>query len=143
MCWRDFSEKRGSKQGPRSFAGALKSQPEGADAGNVLAWVLATSPNPAIRNANKAVELAQQANALSRGTNPVILGTLAAANAEVGHFPDAAAMARQALHFAAMQNNADTAALITALQVQLKSYQAGSPFRDPSLKNVSTAPNQP
>ena len=121
----------------------LKLQPDNADACSSLAWLLATSPDPSIRNGTKAVELAQQANVLSRGTNPVILGTLAAANAEAGHFPEAVATARQARQLAAIQNNAATAALAAALQVQLESYQAGSPFRDPNLKVVSDHPNQP
>ncbi|HUA68432.1 MAG TPA: tetratricopeptide repeat protein [Candidatus Saccharimonadales bacterium] len=121
----------------------LKSQPDNADARNALAWVLATSPDPSIRNGNRAIELAQRANALSRGTNPVFLGTLAAAYAETGHFPEAIASAQQALQLAASQNNARAAAIAAALQEQLKSYQAGSPFRDPNLKNVSDRPNQP
>lgn len=116
---------------------ALKSQPDNADAINGLAWVLATCPDPSLRNGNQAVELAQRANVLSGGTNPAILETLAAANAEAGHFPDAVAIARQALQLVANQNNTGAAALAATLEEQIKSYQAGSPFRDQNLKNGS------
>jgi protein O-mannosyl-transferase len=138
-----FLQKREVHQALDHLQASLKSQPDHAGACNVLAWVLATSPDPSIRNGDKALEWAQQANVLSGGTNPVVLGTLAAANAEAGHFPEAVAIAREALQLAVAQNNAGAAALVTALQEQLKSYQAGSPFRDTNLKNVSDPPNQP
>jgi len=125
------------------FQKALELQPDNADARNNLAWVLATSPDASIRNGGKAVELAQQANELSGGKNPIFFGTLAAAYAEAGRFPEAVATTRQALQLATSQKNASTDAIVTALQEQLKLYQAGSPFRDTSLKNVSAHPNEP
>jgi Flp pilus assembly protein TadD len=125
------------------FQQALVLQPDNADACNHLAWVLATSPDPSLRNGGKAVELAQQANELSGGTNPVFLGTLAAAYAEAGRFPEAVATARQALQLVVSQKTAVAAAMATALEAQLKSYQAGSPFRDTNPKNVSDHPNRP
>ena len=94
------------------------------------AWVLATSPDPSVRNGLKAVELARQAGELSGGKDPVILGTLAAAYAEAGNFPEAIATARHALQLAVSQNNGIVAA---ALQTELESYLAGSPFRDTSI----------
>jgi tetratricopeptide (TPR) repeat protein len=138
-----FLQKREVHQALDHLQASLKSQPDHAGACGALAWVLATSPDPTIRNGNKAVELAQQANVLSGGTNPMVLGTLAAADAEAGHFPEAVATARQALQLAEVQNNAGATALVTALQAQLKSYEAGSPFRDANLKKVSDPPNQP
>jgi serine/threonine-protein kinase len=138
-----FLQKREVHQALDHLQASLKSQPDHAGACGALAWVLATSPDPTIRNGNKAVELAQQANVLSGGTNPMVLGTLAAADAEAGHFPEAVATARQALQLAEVQNNAGANALVTALQAQLKSYEAGSPFRDANLKKVSDPPNQP
>jgi Flp pilus assembly protein TadD len=138
-----FLQKREVNKAMDHLQATLKSQPDHAGACGALAWVLATSPDPSIRNGNKALELAQQANALSGGTNPVVLETLAAANAEAGHFPEAVATARQALQLAVVQNHTDTPTRVTALQEQLKSYQAGAPFRDTNLKNVSDPPNQP
>jgi tetratricopeptide (TPR) repeat protein len=138
-----FLQKREVNQAINHLQASLKSRPDNAGACNQLAWVLATSPDPSIRNGTKALELARHANLLSGGTSPLVLGTLAAANAEAGHFPEAVATTRQALQLAADQNNADTTAIVTALHEQLKSYQAGSPFHDANLKTISAPPNQP
>ena len=92
-----------------------------------IAWMLATSPVSSVRNGTKAVELARQTDLLSRGKNPATAATLAAAYAEAGRFPEAITNAQRALQLAAGQNNA---ALVAALETQLKLYQAGSPFRD-------------
>jgi Flp pilus assembly protein TadD len=138
-----FLQKQEVNQAIDHLQASLKSRPDNAGACNELAWVLATSPDPSIRNGAKALELAQQANALSGGKIPVVLETLAAANAETGHFPEAVATARQALQLAVDQNNAGNAAIVAALQEQLKSYQAGSPFRDANLKTISAWPDRP
>jgi tetratricopeptide (TPR) repeat protein len=90
-----------------------------------IAWVLATSPDPSVRNGTKAVELAQQMDQLSGGGNPVVVTTLAAAFAEMGRFPEAITTAQRALELAASQNNT---ALVAALEAQIKLYQTGSPF---------------
>jgi tetratricopeptide (TPR) repeat protein len=112
------------------FQKALALQPGYADAQNNLAriaWLLATSPDPSVRNGTKAVELARQADQLAGGENPSNAATLAAAYAEAGRFPEAIASAQRALQLAAGQNDA---AMAAAIQAQLKLYQAGSPFRD-------------
>jgi tetratricopeptide (TPR) repeat protein len=92
-----------------------------------IAWVLATSPNPTVRNGSKAVELAQQTDRLSGGRNPAMAATLAAAYAEAGRFSEAITTAQRALELASNQNNAP---MVAALDAQLKLYQAGSPFRE-------------
>ncbi len=92
-----------------------------------LAWILATSPQASCRNGTKALELAQQADRLSGGTNPSILGALAAAYAETQRFDEAVATAQKALQLALAQTNNPQA---DALRAQIKVYQAGSPFRD-------------
>jgi tetratricopeptide (TPR) repeat protein len=91
-----------------------------------IAWILATSPDPSVRNGAKAVELAQQTDRLSNGRNLVTAATLAAAYAETGRFPEAITNVQRALQLAGNQNNA---AMIAKLQAQLKLYQAGSPLR--------------
>ena len=50
---------------------------------------MATYREGSLRNGNKAVELARQANTLTGGENPAILHTLAAALAEAGRFTEA------------------------------------------------------
>lgn len=92
-----------------------------------IAWRMATSPDPSARNGAKAVELAQQIDQLAHGENPIVATALAAAFAETGQFSEAVTAAQRAMQLAAAQNKTD---LIAALQVQLKSYQASSPFRD-------------
>ena len=107
---------------------ALQIKPDNAEAQNNLAWVLATCPQASLRNGDKAVELARRANQLVGDGNPIILGTLAAAYAEAGRFPEAAETARRAVQVAEAQSNT---ALAEALRSQLKFYQAGLPFRLP------------
>ncbi len=104
---------------------ALQINPDYADAQNNLAWVLATCPQASLRNGNKAVELAQRANQLTGDGNPVVLGTLAAAYAEAGRFPEAVAATQRALQLAGTQSNTS---LADVLRSQLKLYQAGLPF---------------
>jgi tetratricopeptide (TPR) repeat protein len=116
---------------------SLELQPQNAIAGKNLAWILATCPETSVRNGRKAVELAEQAARLSGGTNPIFIGTLAAAYAEAGRFPEAVEMAQRARQLAADQNNA---ALVDVLQMQIGLYQAGSPFRDASQANAPAHP---
>ena len=107
------------------FQKALQIKPDYAEAQNNLAWVLATCPQASLRDGNQAVELAQRANQLTGDGNPVVLGTLAAAYAEAGRFPEAVATAQRALQLAGTQSNT---ALADAIRSQLKLYQAGLPF---------------
>ena len=116
---------------------SLELQPQNAITGKNLAWILATCPEASIRNGPKAVELAEQAVRLSGGTNSIFIGTLAAAYAEAGRFPEAVEMAQRARQLAAAQNNA---ALVDVLQMQIGLYQAGSPFRDASQTNTPAHP---
>jgi tetratricopeptide (TPR) repeat protein len=107
------------------FQAALEIEPDDVEAQNNLAWLLATSPQASLRNGGKAVQLARQANKLSGGKNPVILGTLAAALAEAGQFSDAVETAQRALQLAGSQSNPRLAG---ALQFEIKLYQGGSPY---------------
>ena len=113
---------------------ALEIHPDFTEVQNNLghvAWLLATSPDASHRDGTKAVALAEQANQLSGGKNPMIKGELAAAYAEAGQFQEAIAAAERALQLATSENDA---AMAAAIQAQLKSYQAGIPFRDPGLR---------
>ncbi len=112
------------------YQAAIAAQPANPPVLTTVAWVLATCPEAAVRNGPRAVELAQQAERLPGGANPSVLGTLAAAYAEAGRFPEAVATARRALELATAQANTAQA---EALRTQLELYQAGSPFRDPGL----------
>jgi tetratricopeptide (TPR) repeat protein len=109
---------------------ALEIHPEDRSLQNGLAhaaWILATSSDPAIRNGQVAAEVAQRANQLTKGNNPVILRVLAAAYAENGHFPEAIETGQRGLALAREQQ---IAPLITVLQQDIEHYQAGSPVRE-------------
>jgi len=57
----------------------------------------------------------------------MILRALAAAQAENGRFAEAVTSARRAMEIAESQSDP---ALRNALQLQLRSYESGAPFRD-------------
>jgi len=86
------------------------------------------------------LELAQQAERLSGGTVPAILGTLAAAQAECGQFPEAVATAQRALELACAQTNS---AQVHALRAQIELYRANTPLRDTGQTNAAPARVQP
>jgi Flp pilus assembly protein TadD len=115
-------------------------KPEDTEVQNQLAWVLATCGDEAVRNGARAVELAERANQIKGVKDPVILNTLAAAYAEAGRFAEAVATAQQALELASVQTNIP---LIDALRMQIRFYQAGSPFRDTGQTNSPAAPIPP
>jgi tetratricopeptide (TPR) repeat protein len=92
-----------------------------------LAWLLATSHEESIRNGRKAVELATQADQLSRGTNAIVLRTLAAAYAESGEYAKAIKTARAAVQLARMQG---TDSLASNLDQQIALYELGMPYRE-------------
>ncbi len=114
------------------FQKALQLKADDPEMQDSLAWLLATCPQAALRNGNQAVELAQRANQFTSGKNPIILRTLAAGYAEAGRFSEAVETAQRALHLAEAQSNASLAG---QLQIELKLYQAGSPFHLPEQKH--------
>ena len=104
---------------------ALQIKPNYWEAQNNLAWVLATAPQASLRNGRQAVQLAQQANQLVGGDNPIILHTLAAACAEAGQFSAAQWNAQKAMGLA---REAGQSALVEQINSELKFYAAGLPF---------------
>jgi Flp pilus assembly protein TadD len=75
---------------------AVQFDPNSADALNNLAWALATSPRPELRDGPRAVTLALRACELTQSKKTIFLGTLAAAQAATGKFDDAIAAAQKA-----------------------------------------------
>jgi protein O-mannosyl-transferase len=111
----------------REYEAALKSEPDSILADNNLGWILATSPNASIRDGAKAVQLAERANRLSGGSDPIILHTLAAAYAENRQFSEAVETAQRALEMA--DANGITS-LAESLRSKLALYQAGSAYHE-------------
>ena len=81
------------------FRAAVKVAPDDLVAWNELAWLLATSPDRAIRDGREACEIADKIVTRSRQIN--WLETAAAASSETGDFPRAVAMEAEARQMAA------------------------------------------
>jgi tetratricopeptide (TPR) repeat protein len=107
------------------FQIALQLNPADPSVQNNLAWLLAACPKASLRDGNKAVELARQANKLTGGENPLILHTLAAAFAEAGRFSEAMETAQRALRLAEAQSYTGLAG---QLRSEMNLYQAGKPI---------------
>ena len=119
---------------------ALRAQPDNVPLLLQVAWVLATSPEPAVRSGGHAVALAERAAKLVRTPTPALLDVLAAAYAEAGRFSEAAQTARQALAMIPEQTNA---AAGDALRTRLKLYEAGAAFRESKPADVATQGRPP
>jgi tetratricopeptide (TPR) repeat protein len=107
------------------YRAALGLKPDFVQALDRLAWVLATDPNPKLRNGHEALALAQEACKLTDDKEPVTVLTLAAAEASAGQFPNAVDLAHQAHDLAVAAGDKDTAARADSL---LKLFQAGQSF---------------
>mgnify|MGYP005854379417 CR=1 FL=1 len=105
----------------RAYREALALQPESADVANDLAWIRATSRDPALRNPAEAVRLAESAARATGHQRAEILDTLAAAYASSLRLPEAVHAAQRAADLAWRAGNAALAADITT---RLEAYQA-------------------
>ena len=76
---------------------AIQINPNDREALNNLALVLAAGPKAEFRNGAEAVRLAERACELTHYGKPVCIGTLAAAYAECGRFPEAVTLAEKAV----------------------------------------------
>jgi tetratricopeptide (TPR) repeat protein len=94
---------------------------------NNLAWALATSPDDQLRNGPEAVRLAEHACELTQYGNPLLLGTLAAAYAEAGRFPEAVTMAEKAEQLAI---TAGAKKLAGQERQLLELYRASKPYHE-------------
>ena len=135
-----LSQKGEVREAVAHYQESLEIQPQNAITCKNLAWILATCPEASIRNGTKAVTLAEQAVRLSGSPDPIFIGTLAAAYAEVGRFPEAVAVAERAQQLAAAQNNT---ALVNALGEQIERYQTDAPFRDAGQTDTPAYPGPP
>jgi tetratricopeptide (TPR) repeat protein len=107
---------------------AAKLTPNDATLLRNLAWSLATSADPKVRNGAEAVHWAQRAVELSDNGDPNALGVLAGAYAEAGQFPKAVESGERALELANLQGQRELAGQLTD---RLKLYRSGSPYHEP------------
>jgi protein O-mannosyl-transferase len=73
------------------------------------------------------VTLAEQANKLTSGSDPIVLDALGAAYAEAGQFAQALETANRALTLAAAKGDTSSATLIRS---RISLYQANRPYRN-------------
>jgi hypothetical protein len=91
---------------------------------NKLAWILATSTDPALRDGRSAVGFAERAVAKTERQEPGILDTLAAAHAEAGEFAKAANVQREAIGLCQDEE------MKSDLASRLKLYESNTPYRE-------------
>ena len=108
---------------------ALQVQPDAPEAHTELAWLLATDPDPRIRDPIEAVRLAERASRLTDRKNAAVLDVLAAAYAAAGRFNEAVATARSAL--AALPPSASQSELAGSIQHRLDLYVKSRPYLRP------------
>jgi len=104
---------------------AVALAPGDRDRSRQLAWFLATSPDPALRNGPESLRLAQ-ALASTNGATPQDLMTLAAAQAESGDYSAARQSAREAVH--RLENAGDPWANSARMEI-LRVLESGRPIR--------------
>ena len=92
LCLVAMGDSRGAV---RELRQAVALRPDAADALNALAWILATDPDPGVRNGDDAIDFAIRACDLTEQKSDA-LDTLAAAYAERGRFKEAIDTARAA-----------------------------------------------
>jgi protein O-mannosyl-transferase len=113
-----------SSKAADQFRAAVSLQPDNVQALDGLAWILATDPDPAVRNAPEAVERAERAVRLTRRADAGSLDILAAAYAEAGRMSEAILVAQEA-----EKEAAGDASALQAIRQRLDLYRAGRPFR--------------
>jgi predicted membrane-bound spermidine synthase/tetratricopeptide (TPR) repeat protein len=92
---------------------------------NNLAWTLATSPNPEVRNGAEAVRWARAAQAAAGDYDWQVLDTLAAALAESGDFSEAIEVSEELL-----KRFSEQPELVADAKKRLELYHASQPFHE-------------
>lgn len=109
------------------YNAALRWDTNSLEALNNLTWILATSPDASYRDGVRALQFGLRACELSSNSISTVVGTLAAAYAEVGQFPEAIKTAERAREMAVAQGQAETARKNEQL---LELYRAGKAYRE-------------
>jgi tetratricopeptide (TPR) repeat protein len=108
---------------------AIRLRPNYPKALNNLAWMLATHPDPQLRNGAEAVQLARRAADLTGGNDAEDLDTLGAALAEAHEFAEAMKVAERA---AGLAQASGAGQLGREIEGHLKCYERGQPLREAS-----------
>jgi tetratricopeptide (TPR) repeat protein len=106
---------------------ALRLKPDWPEVLNNLAWIFATAAEPKLRNAAKALDLAQNACRLTGHKEAGPMDTLAAAYAEAARFHEAVQTAHKARDLALANGRLELADVI---EQHLQGYKAGKPYHE-------------
>jgi tetratricopeptide (TPR) repeat protein len=120
-------EKTGDYEKAQSdYLEAIKFNSKSANAHNNLAWLYAACAKARFRDGNKAVTYGFRACELSGWKDPFFLGTLAAAYAEAGKFPEAVKWQTRALDFADVYGKSAA----EQARERLKLYETHKPYHE-------------
>jgi len=114
-----------SQEGLERFRIAMRLKPDWVKPMIAASWLLATSPDPQVRNHERAVTLAEQAALASPEPNAQALDALAAAYAASGDFSRAVEAAELALDF--LQDD-KVGPMRKQIEERLKLYQNKTPY---------------
>jgi Flp pilus assembly protein TadD len=115
----------------------IELKPAWAEPLNTLAWVLATSPDSAIRDPAEAKRLANRAVELTENRRPEPLDTLAAALAACGDFGQAVQLARRAAEIA---RRGHAEALAREIGTRMMLYRRGLAYTEPQEAAAGPTP---
>ena len=96
--------------------------------------MLATHPDAAVRDGQKAIEAAQRAVQLCRHGDPQVLDALAAAQAEAGQYEQAVSSAQAAITLATAASDQK---LVSDISTRLTLYESQRPYRAPARTRLS------
>jgi tetratricopeptide (TPR) repeat protein len=119
----------------KDYETALKLAPEDTGVLNNLAWVLATSPDDGVRNADRSIEIGTKACDLTKYEKPHILSTLASGYAEKGDWENAIKWSSKAVELGAKEEDVSD-----QLQKELDSYKEKKPWREKQEIEENTKP---
>ncbi len=110
-----------------AFEKMLALDPSNPGAQNSVAWILASSADDSIRDAERAIAIAKEAADRTQYRQPQVLDTLATAYAAAGRFDDAVMTIRKALEIAEAQPNRVNAA---GIKKRLALFESGVPYTE-------------
>ena len=122
LTWATLAQAGEDAQGVHHLGRAWELKPGLIPAGQGLAWVLATTRDDALRDAERAVRVVEECLAASPLRSPGLLETAAAAYAAAGRFPEAVRAQRAAVAGVPL-------AAREAANERLRLYENGQAFR--------------
>ncbi len=117
-------ERNDYRQAVTAYEDAIRANPDDGNAHNKLAWILATCPDPSVRNGKRAVTIARQIYDWSEREVPEFIDTLAAALAETGDFQAAVETQREAIGRLSKGDLRQT-----EFRLRLQGYEGKQPYR--------------